>query len=339
VILMLPSARSRPPREKTGLRPAAGEPLLRLPKHEDIVFETLFHLADASGFGSSASGTSEKATRHPWELPSLASLRAVCPERSLRADKEIEIMQTATAIQHQPTVNSVVHGDCIEVMRTMRSESIDFVLTDPPYLVSYRDRAGRTIQNDQNDAWMLPAFREIYRVLKPNRFLACFYGWSRVDRFLGAWHAAGFRVVGHMVFVKHYASASKFLRYQHEQAYLLAKGSPELPKNAIGDVIEMKYSGNRFHPTQKPVSALLPLIKSFSDEGDLVLDPFCGSGSTLVAAQVVGRAYLGIELDQSYFNIAQDRMQRRAARTQSVHSFRLGLILPAVLRASRRTKS
>ncbi len=230
-------------------------------------------------------------------------------------------MQTATSIQNQPTVNSVVHGDCIEVMRTMRGASIDFVLTDPPYLVSYHDRAGRSIQNDQNDAWMLPAFREIHRVLKPNRFFACFYGWSRVDRFMGAWHAAGFRVVGHMVFVKRYASASRFLRYQHEQAYLLAKGSPEFPANAIGDVIEMRYSGNKFHPTQKPVSALVPLIKSFSNENDLVLDPFCGSGSTLVAAHVVGRTYFGIELDESYFNIARDRMQRRTTNRQSTDSF------------------
>jgi site-specific DNA-methyltransferase (adenine-specific) len=230
-------------------------------------------------------------------------------------------MQTATAIQNQPTVNSVVHGDCIEVMRTMSAASIDFVLTDPPYLVSYRDRAGRTIQNDQNDAWMRPAFREIYRVLKPNRFFICFYGWSRVDRFMSAWRVAGFRVVGHMVFVKRYASASKFLRYQHEQAYLLAKGSPEFPAKAIGDVIEMRYSGNRFHPTQKPVSALLPLIQSFSNEGDLVLDPFCGSGSTLVAAQVAGRAYLGIELEETYCNIARDRMQRRAAKKQPTDSF------------------
>ncbi len=230
-------------------------------------------------------------------------------------------MQTATAIQNQLTVNSVVHGDCIEVMRTMSAASIDFVLTDPPYLVSYCDRAGRSIQNDQNDDWMLPAFREIYRVLKPNRFFICFYGWSRVARFMGAWHAAGFRVVGHMVFVKRYASASRFLRYQHEQAYLMAKGSPEFPANAIGDVIEMKYSGNKFHPTQKPVSALVPLIKSFSNEGDLVLDPFCGSGSTLVAAQVMGRTYLGIELDETYFSIARDRMQRRAARKQPINLF------------------
>ncbi len=230
-------------------------------------------------------------------------------------------MQTATTIQNQPTVNSVVHSDCIEVMRTMRAESIDFVLTDPPYLVSYRDRADRSIQNDQNDAWMLPAFCELYRVLKPNRFFACFYGWSRVDRFVSAWHAAGFRAVGHMVFVKRYASASRFLRYQHEQAYLLSKGSPELPTNAIGDVIEMKYSGNKFHPTQKPVSALVPLIKSFSSEGDLVLDPFCGSGSTLVAAHVVGRTYLGIELDETYFNIARDRMQRRTAKKRPIDSF------------------
>ncbi len=69
------------------------------------------------------------------------------------------------------------------------------------------------------------------------------------------------------------------------------------PSNPIPDVIDFPYAGNRLHPTQKPVEALRPLIEAFTKPGDLVLDPFSGSGSTLAAAQQLGRDWTGIELD------------------------------------------
>ena len=78
--------------------------------------------------------------------------------------------------------NVVIHGDCVEVMRRMAPASVDFVLTDPPYLVRYRDRSGRTVANDDNDAWLKPAFAEMYRVLKPGTFCMSFYGWNAADR-------------------------------------------------------------------------------------------------------------------------------------------------------------
>lgn len=71
----------------------------------------------------------------------------------------------------------------------------------------------------------------------------------------------------------------------------------------------MPYSGNKIHPTQKPVKALLPLIEAFSKEGSLVLDPFCGSGSTLVAARESNRRYLGIELDSRHHAAANRRLR------------------------------
>ena len=214
---------------------------------------------------------------------------------------------------HQQTVpvNTVLHGDCIRIMHSLPAQSVDFILTDPPYLVNYRDRDGRSIQNDSNAAWLKPAFVQAYRVLKQDRFLISFYSWTRVDMFLDAWRSAGFRVVGHLVFRKAYSSNARFLKYQHEQAYLLAKGNPALPERPIADVIDMPYSGNKLHPTQKPIAALLPLIESFSQAGSVVLDPFCGSGSTLVAAQQLDRKYIGIELDPAYHAIAARRLATR----------------------------
>jgi DNA modification methylase len=214
------------------------------------------------------------------------------------------------AIQTNLPINTILHGDCIEKMRQMPANSIDFILTDPPYLVNYHDRNGRSIQNDANSNWLKPAMREAYRVLKMNRVAIMFYGWTKVDEFFAAWKGAGFQPVGHIVFRKTYSSRRRFLSYRHEQAYLLAKGRPPLPKQPVADVIDMPYSGNKLHPTQKPVEPLAQLIRSFTLPHELVLDPFTGSGSSCAAALLSGRNYLGVELDKQHFQQASARMTR-----------------------------
>lgn len=205
-------------------------------------------------------------------------------------------------------VDTILHGDCLRVLPQLRAESVDLVLTDPPYLVGYKARDGRSVAGDTNDQWLQPAFREMYRVLKPDRFCISFYGWPHADRYVSAWKAAGFRTVGHLVWVKQYASRKGYLAGQHESAYLLAKGSPKLPTSPLSDVLSWEYTKNVFHPTQKPVASLTPLVAAFSQPGDVVFDPFAGSGSSLVAAKQLGRHYLGIELDDHYQRVAMERL-------------------------------
>jgi DNA modification methylase len=234
-------------------------------------------------------------------------------------------MQTNRIAQPSVPTNSVLHGDCISIMQSLPANSIDFILTDPPYLIRYQDREGRSLQNDSNSDWLKPAFSEAYRVLKQDHFMISFYGWTQVDKFFYAWCSAGFRIVGHLVFRKQYASKSRFLKYQHEQAYLLAKGNPRLPDNPVADVIEMPYSGNKLHPTQKPVAALKPLVEAFTQSGDIVFDPFCGSGSTLLAAKILNRRYLGIELDPQYHAAATKRLHPDGIRApERVYSPQMG---------------
>jgi DNA modification methylase len=232
---------------------------------------------------------------------------------------------TATTAQQSNFTNRILHGDCIKVMRQMPANSVDFILADPPYLVNYRDRDGRTIQNDADDTWLKPAMAEAQRVLKQDRVAIMFYGWTKIDAFFEAWRSAGFQPVGHIVFRKNYSSKSRFLRYQHEQAFLLAKGKPPLPKQPLGDVMEMPYSGNKLHPTQKPIPALVPLIRSFTLQGETVLDPFAGSGSTCAAALLTGRKYIGIEMDAAYFQHASDRLTRIHQRVAQKRSSGSGI--------------
>ena len=104
------------------------------------------------------------------------------------------------------------------------------------------------------------------------------------------------------------------MKCQHEQAYLLAKGRPPLPKNPLPDVQRLFYTGNALHPTQKAVVSLVPLVRAFTLPDDIVLDAFCGSASTCAAALLTGRKYVGMELDAEYFRQASARLDRVKAR-------------------------
>jgi adenine-specific DNA-methyltransferase len=205
----------------------------------------------------------------------------------------------------------LILGDCIDVLKRAPADCVDLVLTDPPYLCNYRDRGGRTLLNDFRTGWITPAFREVYRVLKPHAFCLSFYGWHQVERFMFAWKKAGFRPVGHIVFPKQYASKIGVTGARHEQLYVLAKGDAR-PQRVLKDVIPWTYSGNRHHPTEKAVEILRPLIRAFSRPGSVVLDPFCGSAGTGVACLELGRKYICIEKDPKYFRIAETRLRKAA---------------------------
>jgi adenine-specific DNA-methyltransferase len=208
-----------------------------------------------------------------------------------------------------PFLNRIIHGDCVEVMRTLPAESVDLIVTDPPYLVKYRSRDGRRVPGDNNNAWLRPAFAEMCRVLRPDAFAVSFYGWHTADQFLTAWRGVGLRPVAHFVWHKHYSSKRGFTQARHECAYLLAKGNPSKPTHPLPDVLPWgRYTGNTLHPTQKPVGAILPLIEAFSRVGDVVLDPFAGSGTTAAAARQLHRSFIGIELDRTYWQNACQRL-------------------------------
>lgn len=228
-------------------------------------------------------------------------------------------MSSTKPIEH--FVNRVIHGDCIDVLHTMPPDSIDLVVTDPPFLTNFHDRTGRSFANDDPNAaaWLKPSFAAIYRVLKPDRLCVSFYGFHHTDKFLTAWRSAGFRTLDLLVWSKQYTSSEGFVLRDHESAYVLAKGKPKKPRLMLPSVLsEWQYTGNKLHPTQKPVMAMLPLILSFSQINDIVLDPFAGSGTTAVAAVTLGRRYIVIELDRKYCAIAQKRLGAAQTRRASV---------------------
>jgi len=193
----------------------------------------------------------------------------------------------------------------------MPSESVDLVIDDGPYLVNYKSRFGNTHypnDNPNNANWLHPCYSEIYRILKNNSFFICFYGYYQTDKFIQAWRKAGFGLQGHLVWVKEHHSKSKYVKFFHDVAYLLVKGNPPFPDSPLPDVFIRKSEGNEFHPAQKPLNAVIPLINKFSKEGEIVFDPHTGSGSIPLAAKQLGRNFIGVELLKKHVDTAKKRL-------------------------------
>lgn len=204
--------------------------------------------------------------------------------------------------------NQIIRGEAADVLAKLPTGSVDLVVTDPPYLVNYRDREGRSLRNDDNPVGVLPVFEPLARVLKQDAYFICFAGWSALPQFADAWERAGLRIVSQVVFAKNYVSRAGYTEYRHECAYVLAKGNPAKPQQRISSVQNWVYSGNKNHPTEKSVENIATLIRSFSKPDDLVCDPFSGSGSTSVAAVLNQRDFIGIDIDAKHVATAKARV-------------------------------
>ncbi len=223
---------------------------------------------------------------------------------------------------------TLYHGDCREILPELQFDSFDLVVTDPPYLVSYSGRWGSDqglIEGDADSSWLLPVFAETWRVLKTDSLCLSFYGWPHADTFLSTWKQIGFRPVSHLALIKDRWGLGQFTRAQHEDAYLLAKGHPKKPDRAISDVFDWQGGGPLLHPNQKPLGAISKLIATYASELECILDPFSGSGTTLIAARNLGRHAVGIEIDERYCELAALRL------SQQCFDFQEGITLPEQL--------
>ena len=175
--------------------------------------------------------------------------------------------------------------------RACAEGSVGFILTDPPYLVNYRDRIGRTVMNDDNARLAEARLRARCSACCGPTLSASASTATRKSTcswMPGNPQASASRAISSSR--KNTPSSSYHTQYRHEQAYLLAKGWPRQARAARRRTcIDWTYTGNKLHPTQKPVGILQAPDRSLQPPGDTVLDPFCGSGSTLVAARELGR--------------------------------------------------
>lgn len=222
----------------------------------------------------------------------------------------------------------LLNGDCLELMKKIPDNSIDLIVTDPPYKMYHSTggctnigmknkwqgniKAGNTVMDFDLNIKFSEWLPETYRVLKNNSHCYIFCNDKNVQELLNEATKCGFRESNILVWIKNNATPNRYYMKNLEFILFLYKGNAK-PINNMGSkcAIEVKNINGKekLHPTQKPIDLLKLYISNSSLENDVILDPFMGSGSTGIAALNLNRNFIGIELDKKYFDIAKERIE------------------------------
>lgn len=207
-----------------------------------------------------------------------------------------------------------------DVLKLADGKIADLIFTDPPYNVDYEGANGMKIQNDkQNDAdfrgFLLKAFKNMSDVTKPGGSIYCCHADTEGLNFRGAFIEAGFKLAECLVWVKNsLVLGRQDYHWRHEPILYGWKegGSHYFIDDRTQDTVweYNKPKANDLHPTMKPLELVGRAIKNSSRKGDVVLDLFGGSGSTLIAAEQIQRSAYLMEIDERYVDVIVKRYLR-----------------------------
>lgn len=236
--------------------------------------------------------------------------------------------------------NAIVNADCVMGMRSVGSESIDLIVTDPPFAIDFKAKRAnynRTAKNvlegyseiRQEDylAFSRSWINEAYRILKKSGSMFVFSGWNNLKDVLIAIDDAGFIQVNHIIWKYQFGVVTKN-RYvsSHYHCVYVCKDDKRrrfypnsrfeagsLRYRDMEDVwvINREYWKNeKKTPTKLPSELIKKILQYASQEDDLVLDPFLGSGQVAVVSKEMGRRYAGFEVNKEYFDFATERLKK-----------------------------
>lgn len=217
---------------------------------------------------------------------------------------------------------NIICGDSREEIKNIPDESVDCIISDPPYGMDFQSNFRKAtptfdkIKDDDNLDNVFVMFPEMYRVLKNNTHIYLFCSWHHIDKFkvefekyfklknILVWNKGGF-ALGDLH--GSYATQFEFILFGHKG---VKKFVHDKRPCALIDIQKVNPSDND-HPTQKPVALARELLKHSTVEGDIVLDPYAGTGFVPVACNQLNRDCIAIELEQKYVDKINDKLQQR----------------------------
>ena len=228
------------------------------------------------------------------------------------------------------------NGDCLELMKLIPDKSIDLILTDPPYKITARGNGGNSggmfqkkeVNNGKvfkvNDLEIEDWLPEFYRVLKDGTHCYIMTNNKNITHYLSVIDSSLFHFIKNLIWVKDNKIMGQTYMSQFEYVIMLRKGKHKRINDCgQGDVLQIpnkkmkNLEGKTIHDTEKPVKLNEILIANSSNEGEIVLDPFMGVGSCGVACINTNRDFIGIELDEGYYNIAKERIESAQSEINS----------------------
>lgn len=239
-------------------------------------------------------------------------------------------------------------------MRDIPISSIDLVITDPPFAIDFKAKrnnyhrtASRVIEGyneipkEEYYNWTLKWMKEVYRVLKESGSMYVFSGWNNLKDILIALDELGFITVNHLVWKYQFGvvTQKKFVTSHYHCLYVCKNEQKrkffpyarfsKSDKNDTGgslhyqdkeDVWYIKreyWNGDQKTPTKLPAELIKKILLYSSEEGDVVLDPFLGSGQVAVVSKMLKRQYIGFEIVKEYYEFAKERLDKDVYRIKS----------------------
>lgn len=196
---------------------------------------------------------------------------------------------------------TIYHTDCCDILPAIEPSTVNLVLTDPPYGMAYKPKRGA----DGSKRWS-EGVRGDRKPFDPTQILS----YERVICFGANWYADKLPPSGGwIVWDKTPKGIKEGFMYSHaELAWTNLMG--RVQKFSLQWGGEARDHEPHLHPTQKPVALMRWIIERWTEPGDLVLDPYMGSGPVAQACSELGRRYIGIELDEQYCEVAVKRLQQ-----------------------------
>ncbi len=231
---------------------------------------------------------------------------------------------------YQGTLTKIYQGDCLTGMKDIPDSSMDLCVTDPPYNISknYGPESNDHLPPDEYWKWFTQVFSEVYRVMADGYFY-CSHSDKGVYIAKPILETIGFEYIQTLIWYGRNGYSMQLHRkswsYRHEPILFMCKGKPrDLEVGISGmwytSVIEVprpqsNFKEGRCHPTQKPFRLYNIIIKR--TPGDIVFDPFMGSGTSLLAARSNNRKYIGFDVNPDYCEIAVKRLKRGTAKKEN----------------------
>lgn len=214
------------------------------------------------------------------------------------------------------TFANFINGDCLSHIDNLKDNSVSLCLTDPPWGVNYNSISSSERANIINDTrqhathLIQQMAKKLCSKMKQNSYVFVFCGKTTFVEFVNSFIKEGFTMVDLGNWKKNNHGQGNLysgLQRYCETILVFTKGNPTMYLT-LKDFLEYDIPTNRIHPTEKPVELLKEIINATTVRGDLVIDPFAGSASTLIAARELGRNWWGCELDENHYESAFNRL-------------------------------
>ena len=226
--------------------------------------------------------------------------------------------------------NKIYHKDCIDFLKEVEDGSVDLILTDPPYNASnskleFPDKHWASVNQEWDKGFTVDFVKLAIQKLKSNGSMLIFCSYHLLKDYL---NTVDIKLQQIIHWTKTNPVPSFYKVYTPNVEYILwfVKGSPYTfnKKKAKTNVIQTKMVNNldttKYHPTQKPVMLMRRLVEVHSNEGELVLDCFMGSGTTALASKQLNRSFIGCDINKEYVEIAERRLSQKTLSEVSLLS-------------------